>query len=303
MTIPLNVITRKKLLLVRQLYQRAVLQAETEHSDVDRIMSVIGLDLTNETTLKAIVSSLEPSKAPANDINGLIQQADTLLAAQGLPTIANKATVRYVHDLRNDAQHKAKYPNENDVNDCRTYTRDFLRQIIHDVWDEDFESISLVDVIKDATVKGYLVEAEAELAKSNYTQTVIKSIAAFGWTISSIKDSIVGRIPYYTRAFVVSEGGFGGRQHESTEIFEVFQHMRDTLMRSVIGVSFPGYLRYRTITQSVGGITFMEDGHYEAVLRGHTPDVKEAEYVVQFATNAIIQIESLVGDINNPFKI
>jgi hypothetical protein len=74
-------------------------------------------------------------------------------------------------------------------------------------------------------------------------------------------------------------------------------------MRSVIGVSFPGYLRYRTITQSVGSISFMEDGHYQAVLRGHAPNIKEAEYVIQFATNTIIQIESLVGDINNPFNL
>src|SRR5688572_27335825 len=120
MTIPLNVITRKKLLLVRQLYQRAVLQSETEHSEVDRILSIIGLDLTNETILKVVVSSLEHLKAPSNDFNGLIQQADNLLSAQSLPELPNKVAIRYVHELRNDAQHKARYPTENDANDCRT---------------------------------------------------------------------------------------------------------------------------------------------------------------------------------------
>lgn len=303
MTITLNVITRKKLLLVRQLYQRAILQSETQHSDVDRIMSVIGLDLTNETTLKAVISSLEPAKAPANDMNGLIQQADKLLLEQRLPEVPTKVNIRYVHDLRNDAQHKAKYPNENDVNDCRTYTRDFLKQIIQNVWAEEFESISLVDAIRNATVKGYLVEAEAELAKNNYTQAVIKTIAAFGWTMSNIKESMVGRMPWNAKAIMVSEGHFSERYYGSTELFEIFTNMRDTLMRTVIGVSFPGYLRYKTITQSVGGLSFMEDGHYQAVLRGHTPDVKETEYVIQFATNTILQIESLVGDIDKPFEM
>ena len=44
MPITLDVITRKKLILVRQIYQRAVLQAEAQHSYVDRILSLIGFD-------------------------------------------------------------------------------------------------------------------------------------------------------------------------------------------------------------------------------------------------------------------
>lgn len=44
MPITLDVITRKKLILVRQIYQRALLQAEAQHSYVDRILSLIGFD-------------------------------------------------------------------------------------------------------------------------------------------------------------------------------------------------------------------------------------------------------------------
>jgi hypothetical protein len=301
MPIPLDVITRKKLILVRQLYQRAVIQAEAKHSYVDRIMALIGFDLTNETILKAVVGAVDPSASPKNDFQGIVRQADDILAAAGLPPVPDKVKIQHVRTLRNDAQHRAKYPNESDVSDCRTYTRDFLIQIVSDVWNEKFESLSLTDLITESKVKGYLVEAETELRNGNYRQAVIKTIAAMDWTFSKIKDSIVGKIPYYTKALVVTETFKDA--HESIQVFETFMHMRDILARTVIGLDFQGYLRYARITESVASVVFFEDGGYDVGLNFHEPDANEAEYVVEFAVNAVIQIESLVGDISKPFKV
>lgn len=301
MPIPLDDITRKKLILVRQLYQRAVLQAETMHSFVDRIMAVIGMDLANETLLKAVVGALYTKSGAATDFQPVLQQADGLLLKSGLPEVPDKARIQHVHNLRNDAQHKAKYPNENDVSDCRTYTRDFLRRIIRDVWGADFETLSLVDTIQHPKVKGHLLDAEAELRNGNYLQAIIKAMAGYGWTISLTKASIMGQLPYDARAFLVTDGS--ERQKESEQIFRIFKDMRDTIMRSVVGISFSSYRRYRQITESVGHVIFYEDGGYSANATGGKPDIKEAEYVIEFATNAVLQIECLVGDIERPFEL
>lgn len=300
MPIALNVVSRKKLILVRQLYQRAIVQAEIMHSDVDRIMAVITLDLANETLLKAVVSEVAPRKRLESRFHELVDQADLELANAALPQIHHVVEIKRVHDIRNDAQHKVKYPNDSEVNDCRTYTRDFLRQITLDVWGEQFESISLVDVIQNSRVKGYLVEAEQQLAKGDYNESVIKCVAAFGWTISSVKASIVGRMPHNASAILMSDGF--GKPIASREMFQVFNHMRDTIMRSLIGISFPGYLEFSRITNSFK-IAFFGDGGYSAAITGGVPTLKEAEYVLEFATNTILQIESLVGDIERPFDI
>jgi hypothetical protein len=301
MTVSFDVITRKKLILVRQLYQRAIIQADARHSYVDRIMALIGFDLTIETILKAIVSSLNAAVVPKSEFQAILQQADNELANAGLPAVPDKAKIQHVRTLRNDAQHKAKNPNDADVSDCRTYTRDFLVQMVSDVWGETFESLSLTEIINDYKVKGYLVEAEIALARSDYQEAIIKSIAALSWTLSQIQNSIVGRIPYYTKAIVVTET-FTGPQ-PSSEIFNVFMHMRDLLMRSIIGLDLPSYLRYKRITRSVARLSFAADGSYWVNLEGHNPEINEADYVIQFAINAVIQIESLVGDINKPFEI
>ena len=58
MPMPVDPITRRKLVLVRQLYQQAEKQSSLPHSSVSRIMAIIGFDLTVETLLKAIVGAL-----------------------------------------------------------------------------------------------------------------------------------------------------------------------------------------------------------------------------------------------------
>jgi hypothetical protein len=232
--------------------------------------------------------------------NGIIQQADGLLANNGLPVVPDKRTIRHVHELRNDAQHKAKYPNETDLSDARTYTRDFLVQTIHNVWGQPFEAISLTDIINDLKVKTYLQEAETALAVDDYLEAIIKSMAALEWTIDEVKDSIVGRIPSSLNAFTMSDGW--GEDRKSTEVFKAFELMRDLLMRSMVGITLPEYLRYEQMSAKfVQGISFFQDGHFNVNLALGTPDRPAAEYIVAFVINAVLQIERLVGDINKPF--
>lgn len=80
-----------------------------------------------------MVSSLNTSVVPKTDFQAIVQQADSELASAGLAPIPDKGKIQHVRTIRNDAQHKAKYPNETDVSDCRTYTRDFLQQIVLNV--------------------------------------------------------------------------------------------------------------------------------------------------------------------------
>ena len=160
MNISVDPITRKKLIIVKQLYQNAMIQSESHHSMISRLLSVIGFDLAIETVLRAIVGSLDSSKSPANEFQGLVQQCDNLMTIAGYNVVPDKANIQYIHSIRNDAQHKAKYPNESDVSDCRTYARDFLRRLVVELWGLDFEQISLIDVIQHEKVRQYLIEAE-----------------------------------------------------------------------------------------------------------------------------------------------
>jgi hypothetical protein len=264
-------------------------------------MALIVFDLSNETILQAVVKAVAPSEAPKHNFQEIVKQAEDVLVNAGLSAFPEKVKIQFIRTLRNDAMHRAKYPNKTDVSDCRTYTRDFLKQIILDVWGEKFESLSLTDIISDIKVKSYLQGAETELRNGNFREAVIKSMAGFEWTQGQVRNAIVGNVSPWVDGIVVTESF--KEPYKSTEVFRAFQYMRDLLMNSVIGLHFPGYLRYIKIVNSVAFLQFMADGSYDCNLEGHDPDANEAEFVVDYAVNAVLQIESLVGDVNKPFEI
>lgn len=296
MPVAVDPITHKRLVLVKQLYNQAVVQSLSQHSIVGRIMAIIGLDLATETVLKAVVASLEPSKVPSDSFQALVQQAETLLVASNFNPVPDKGNIQFVHMVRNDAQHKAKYPNEADVSDCRTYTRDFLNKMICEVWNLSFEKITLTDLVQHTKVKDFLVAAENALATNDRQQAVHKAAAALTWALMSVKAAIVGQTPSFASAFLM-EDTFGQAKPDR-DTYRAFERMQETLLYIALGMNYADYMHFRQI---VGSIMFAIDGtpHYSGMKENLT--ASDAEFVVGYATDVVVQIESRVGDLDAPF--
>lgn len=302
MPIQVDLITRKKLILVKQLYQQAVIQAGAQYSYVSRIMSLIGFDLAAETVLKAVVAALEPIKPPADGFQAVIQQVDNLLAKAGLNPIPDKANVQHIHALRNDAQHKAKYPNETDVSDCRTYVRDFLQKIISDVWGLSFEALSLVDAVQHEEVKEYLIDAEAALKDGDYREALIQAETGFKMALELVESAFVGKLDLGTSAFITKNNY--GKDKIDRRAFNAFKRMRKSFLLSILGLNVPSYWRYDQIVFSViNYITPIASGDTEIIFTGEDVDQKDAAFVVAYAVNAVLQIETFVGNLDAPFDI
>src|SRR5687768_14994346 len=112
MSVTPDAITLKRLVLVKQLYQHALVQSTTLRSYTRKIMAVVGFDLAIETALKAVVYALEQSKAPQDRFVDLVTQSNDLLVAANFSPLPDRANILHVHRTRNDAQHKASYPND-----------------------------------------------------------------------------------------------------------------------------------------------------------------------------------------------
>lgn len=298
MTIPLDVITRKKLILVRQIYQRAVIQSEVLHSDFDRIMSLIAFDLASETALKAVVGALEPSKNTDKDFQSITQQADALFVKQSLPEVPDKPKIQHVHSLRNDAQHKAKYPSNTDVSDSRTYTRDFLQQIVLNVWGQDFNTISLTEVIRHPRVKEFLEQAEQEIKNSNTVQAVARAKAGFQLAMGKVKHSVVGRYAESMSDHIT----VAGHRISIASWTDTVKKISNAVFLSVVGLDYPSHLRYKKLSRMIH--VFDYGDHIQINTGSDDPiTIEDAEYIVNYAVNSVIQIESLVGDIEKPFEL
>src|SRR5438270_322200 len=96
----LSPVLLKRLVLVKHLYNRALIQIESANNFADKIVALITLDLAAETALKTVVAD-EPG---ANEWNfpNLISKVRAKIS-----TVPDEANLRKVHKLRNNAQHDA----------------------------------------------------------------------------------------------------------------------------------------------------------------------------------------------------
>jgi hypothetical protein len=84
-----------------------------------------------------------------------------------------------------------KYPDEVDVSDGGTYSRDFIHAVVAEVWGLSFDDISLTDLIQQAKIKALLVDAEAKFANGDHVRAVDSAAVAVNLTLDSLEKAVV----------------------------------------------------------------------------------------------------------------
>lgn len=308
MLLPLDEITRKKLVLVKQIYQRAVIDSKGSFSKTNRILSIIEFDLAVETTIKSIVSALDTTKTPESDISKLLQQANSLLKLRGVENIPDEAHIKHIRRIRNNAQHQAIYPNETDLSDCRTYARDFLTLVIKQIWDIDFENITLADLIEDEEIKGLLIEAYKQYDLNNFVIATDLITEAMDKAINHVDSALVGSFPPFINGIAVSDSFSIGRDDEvvrdsrhhfdEQEVLKIIKKMQETLLYLSLEMNISEFIRFRKIA----GYTFVTmDDKYHRVSGKKEIDKNDVEFLLSYCIDTIVNIEERVGSLKKPF--
>lgn len=95
-----------------------------------RALDLISLDFAVETLLYSVVASLDSAgKDRPTTFGGLLNRVDQLFEANSLGPVPLRAQALRIHDLRTDAQHKAKYPTPEELQESGIYARDFIDQV------------------------------------------------------------------------------------------------------------------------------------------------------------------------------
>jgi hypothetical protein len=290
MTFTLDDATRKKLVLVKQLYEQAQRQSAPHTSIMDRIMAVISFDLAMETVLKAAALTIDPN-LKSKDLSGdLVLKCEPVFRNAGVlyPPMGNMGRIRGV---RNAAQHEARYPNDTDLNDCRVYARDVLNHVLSEVWGEALDTISLVDLIQNDRVKQFFVRAEEELARGAYDEAAAQALGGFQWALRQVKAAFVGRDPNRTT----------GRSQTRDE--EVLNRLRFTVLYLALGIDYADTVRF---DKTIGHTLVMADGvTVNLIRRKEMPQIDKplAESTISYCIDAVARIEQRVGDLDAPFGV
>jgi hypothetical protein len=311
MTVTADVITKRKLILAKQLYQRAVVQAATQRGASGRIMAVIGFDLAVETALNAVLASLDASKQPERNFPSLMQVCEEAMSRHDLGSLPDRRNILRVHDLRNDAQHKAKYPNEEDVGDCRTYTRDALDKLAGQVWGISFQNISTIDVVQNTIAHTLLTRAQEHFANGEHSKAVLYSATAFQQYLERATDILVCD-PIIDGCTVVTQNSEGELTPDRA-LQGKLEHMRVKLALTALGLSAGSYFHLRAISPRYTGIQapteawhHFRDGEdaanfepagIEAFGWEEVENVseEEAEFAISFCADSVAEIEMQLG--------
>jgi len=311
MNIPANPITHKKLVVVRQLFESASAQASSRYSPVSRIMAIIGFDLAVETILKTIISSLDTKDQPENTFQNVLKQVKDKLQESGFPSLPDEANIRHVHGLRNDTQHKAKYPTDDDVKESQFFVSDFLQKVTLQIWNIEFHNISIAELVQNEKSKEYLVLAEKSLLQDDFENTIRHSYAALLWVTSNVRKQLFDRQNTLSESFDFSEVSEQAEINDDLveaietgfepirdEISHELDKIQDTLFSIAIGLNYAQYVRLQMILPDV--ISF-DDGNLVRQPSFFRKKITkpDAQFALNYCIDAIIQIESQIGDVEN----
>ena len=227
----------------------------------------------------------------------LVRQCEDELAAASLPAFPDKATVLRVHSIRNSAQHDARYPNETEVSDCRTYTRDFLSKLVSDVWAVPFETISVTDLIQHQEIRDHLRQAESALDQEEYEESVKAAAIGLAKALGHVTRVLV---PFRLGPKSIIVEDMWGERLPDRELYSSVEWMEETLTYLSLGIGYSDHMRFRRIA---GNTSFSIQG--QASHPGMKKNINEADakYIVAYCTDTVVHLESSVGDLKAPFGL
>lgn len=201
-----------------------------------------------------------------------------------------RAQVLRLHELRTDAQHKGKYPTPEDLQESRIYARDFIDQIATRVWEVRLSGVSLLEVIDDERCRSILAEAHAAFDSGDYLAASRHAHYALWRAESAVGYRHVGRSVHNLRIFNRVEA-------VPDELLNAVEKMQGSLTRLALGIRPSDLKRVRAAT---GPLTPIAGGG--PYWRSDKPDPgrDEAEWVLEYCTSAVWEIERRAGPITPP---
>lgn len=292
--IELDEVSRKALVTAKLLFNQGLLFAH-RGSITDSILGVITLDLATETVLGAAITALSGGNQKQEaSFPAKVTQLEKLLDE----TFPNKSQILRVHELRNDAQHRAKYPTADELNECRVYTKLFLTNFVSQVWNETFEQVKLSALIKNEHVRNLMAQAEDAMTVDEHIEATRLAATAFETAVAHTERHLVGEFPRGIGMVRVPQ--LLSREISSSDwnqSLRTLEQIRATVLALSLKISPLDLARYQDLA---GHPHLMLSGNIDTNSTINDISPANAEWVLRMCTDAILRIEETVGDLNSP---
>lgn len=173
-------IIKKRLLISKQFYEHGKLHS-FEKTALDRQIAIHHFDISIEIVLKNILLKYKiraPNELNIN-FNNLWKDINNFSGFKNRRILLPyESQIKNQRNLRNGIQHNTSIPSSEDVETCRGASRAFLEEVFKIYFDEDYEKISLIELVENEWIKEKLKQAEEEIDNDNYGQCILLCYSA-----------------------------------------------------------------------------------------------------------------------------
>lgn len=282
--------SRRRLALAKAAFRRGTTLGRPPAGSANRVLAVVAYDFALETVVKAALGALTEKVGGEERLPILVKRLTERLAREGRPVDGARAYAGLaVRGVRNAAQHEARSPNPDEVGDSRTHTADLLEDVLGKVWGVALRDVGVADAVQHQAFRERLRAGEQALDAGALREACHQATGALALALHSVNETYLG-LP--DRTIETFGGGVGFlARHALARLARVTSLL-------LCGVDLNGWEWCKDIA---GNPIVALNG--EVVFQGGAdpPTQEEAEFVVAFCAEGVLDMEARIGDLARPF--
>ncbi len=255
------------------------------------------LDYCVESILKTIVTAanINPTVKGEPKFKDLWEHIDGKILTDtrhglAIDQLPFRVELKNLHQQRNQTQHDSRIPNHADVERDALNVKEFARQVYQGVYNLDYQSLTLVDLVRNNFLKELLSEAESLLNSGEWEKSTIRSAEAMARLMKiSSAYSPLGRTQNF---YSITHGIRDGETHQAIEkLAKGIEELREGMTRQmqiVMGLDFKGYARYRHFAPIVH---IMADGSANSTFVNRDLNPTEAKWILEYVLGNVLRME------------
>lgn len=194
-----------------------------------------------------------------------------------IPELTLESSVTRLNDRRNSLKHNGQIPAKMDIEESKIVATNFFQENVKIIFDLDFNDVSLIDLVKDETVKKFLLNAQDEIKRNDYVKCSQEISKAFS-VLTYVDGNPFDDLKYHFRKLFKStrkeykELGHQGFDRGMIKMIEGndenFDKISSALNIISLGIDYRKYVKFDFLTPKV--------------MRGYNGISEEVEYYFMF---------------------
>ena len=248
-----------------------------------------------ELFLQLSIEKLDVSKTNQN----FMDYWDAIDAKLKTGTLSQKESMRRLNKARVNLKHYGIIPSKLDIESFRVITSAFFNENCQLIFQVDFDTVSLIDIVKFERSRELLKKAQDEFANNAINEALQNITLSFEYLLTdyeSSKSDKFHRSPFFfgkSMTFLSSfHLGLGSGDRKIRDFVDAVKESIEAMQKAVkilsFGIDYKKYVKFQSIIPSV---QFTLNGGAHFYFHGETLDKETIEFCVTFIIESALKLQ------------